>query len=319
MFTVTYGHESTANLPIVTLAGEGHEVRFLPEAGFNCYYWTFLGKEILMEPVDIRVYGSKYGIPLLFPTPNRVRDAHYTWKGKTYHMTKRGEEVKIHGLVMTEKWDVTAEAFEDHAVCRGVIEIKEGDGLYEGYPFPCRLSVTYTLTKDGLRLDAKIENTGSEEMPFGFAIHPYFSKRGDANHVYLTAPVKRVYEMDENLLPSGVITDVSGTALDVTDGLHSVESLYLDNVFRGMTEDLCAQIVFEGEGAAKVTLRGSDCFRNLIIFTPHDRPGFCLEHQTCSTDFINLYAKGFVDESGILILQPGQEFNAYVDLKCEAL
>ena len=43
MFTVTYGHESTANLPIVTLAGEGHEVRFLPEAGFNCYYWTFLG------------------------------------------------------------------------------------------------------------------------------------------------------------------------------------------------------------------------------------------------------------------------------------
>ena len=105
----------------------------------------------------------------------------------------------------------------------------------------------------------------------------------------------------------------------MTDGLHSVESLYLDNVFRGMTEDLCAQIVFEGEGAAKVTLRGSDCFRNLIIFTPHDRPGFCLEHQTCSTDFINLYAKGFVDESGILILQPGQEFDAYVDLKCEAL
>lgn len=319
MYTVTYGHESTANLPIVTLTGEGHEVRFLPEAGFNCYYWTFMGHEILMEPVDIRVYGSKYGIPLLFPTPNRVRNAHYTWKGKTYHMTKRGEEVSIHGLVMTEKWSVTAQAFEDHAVCTGVIEIKEGDALYEGYPFPCRLTVTYTLSKDGLRLDAKIENTGCEEMPFGFAIHPYFSKRGDANNVFLTAPVKRVYEMDENLLPSGIITDVSGTALDVTDGFHSVESLYVDNVFRGMTEDLCAQVLFKGEGAMKVTLRGSDCFRNLIIFTPHDRPGFCLEHQTCSTDFINLYSQGFVDESGILILQPGQEFNAYVDLKCEAL
>lgn len=319
MYTVTHGHEEKQNLPSITLKGGEHEVRFLPEAGFNCYYWTFLGKEILMEPVDILHYGSKYGIPLLFPTPNRVRDAKYTWKGKTYHQTKRGEPVLLHGLVMTEKWAVTATAYDDHAVCEGTIDILKGNPLYEGYPFPCRLTVTYTLRDDGLHMAIKVQNLGTEEMPFGFAIHPYFSKRGDANNVFITAPVHRAYEMDEKSLPSGILVDMKGTDRDISDGYHSVESLSLDNVFRGMTADMCAQIEFRGEGAARVTLRGDDAYRNLVIFTPHDRPGFCFEHQTCSTDFINLYNNGFIDESGIIILQPEREWTSWIDLTCEAL
>lgn len=217
MFTVAYGHESTAGLPIVTLKGAGHEVRFLPEAGFNAYYWTFMDKEILMEPVDIRIYGSKYGIPLLFPTPNRVRDSRYTWRSNEYHMVKRGEEISRHGLVMTEKWDVSAEAFADHATCTGTIKIEEGNDLYPGYPFPCTLKVMYTLTLKGLRIDVQVINDGSEDMPFGFAIHPYFSKRGDASKVSITAPVHRVYETDAELLPTGKMIDVAGTDLDVTD------------------------------------------------------------------------------------------------------
>ena len=319
MFTVSQGHEPTHHLPIWTLEGAGHVVKLLPEAGFNLYYWTYDGGEMLMEPTDIREYGSKYGIPLLFPTPNRIRDARYTWKDREIHQVKRGVEVQRHGLVMTEPWDVRCEAREDCAVAVGTISIYEGSPLFEGYPFPCRLTVTYTLRADGLHLSVRVENLGGEEMPFGFAIHPYFSKRGDARKAFLTAPVHRVYETDENLLPSGVLTDVSGSDKDISDGLHSVESLYLDNVFRGMTQDLCAQVVYEGVHPQRVTLRGGDAFRNLVVFTPHDRPGFCLEHQTCATDFINLYGKGLIDESSILILPAGQTFESCVDLPVENL
>lgn len=319
MFTVSQGHEPTHRLPIWTLEGAGHVVKLLPEAGFNLYYWTYDGGEMLMEPTDIREYGSKYGIPLLFPTPNRIRDARYTWKDREIHQVKRGVEVQRHGLVMTEPWDVRCEAREDCAVAVGTISIYEGSPLFEGYPFPCRLTVTYTLRADGLHLSVRVENLGGEEMPFGFAIHPYFSKRGDACKAFLTAPVHRVYETDENLLPSGVLTDVSGSDKDISDGLHSVESLYLDNVFRGMTQDLCAQVVYEGVHPQRVTLRGGDAFRNLVVFTPHDRPGFCLEHQTCATDFINLYGKGLIDESSILILPAGQTFESFVDLTVENL
>lgn len=319
MFTVSQGYEPTHHLPIWTLEGAGHVVKLLPEAGFNLYHWTYDGGEILMEPTDIREYGSKYGIPLLFPTPNRIRDARYTWKDREIHQVKRGAKVQRHGLVMTEPWDVRCEAKGDCAVAVGTISIYEGSPLFEGYPFPCRLTVTYTLRSDGLHLSVRVENLGGEEMPFGFAIHPYFSKRGDASKAFLTAPVHRVYETDENLLPSGVITDVSGSDKDISSGLHSVESLYLDNVFRGMTQDLCAQVVYEGARPQRITLRGGDAFRNLVVFTPHDRPGFCLEHQTCATDFINLYGKGLIDESSILILPAGQTFESFVDLTVENL
>ena len=90
MFTAEKGIMQGYGYEIVTLAGSGHEVRILPENGFNLYYWTYEGKEIFMEPADITVFGTKYGNPILFPTPNRVKNATYTWRGETRVMKKRG-------------------------------------------------------------------------------------------------------------------------------------------------------------------------------------------------------------------------------------
>jgi len=300
-----------------TLTGAGHEARILPQAGFNLYHWTFQGKEILMAPADVTVFGCKYGIPLLFPTPNRVRDSVYIWRGKSHRQHKRGRDVPRHGLVLDETWSVRCWAEADAAYAEGVIHIAPGNPLYEAYPFPCRLTVTYTLRADGLRLDARVDNTGEDDFPFGFAIHPYFSKRGDAGNVFITAPLTRVYENDENLLPSGKILDISGTRLDISDCLHSVQSLDLDNIYCGMTQDLCALVVYPG--SARVTLRGDDAFRRLVVFTPKDRPGFCIEHQTCSTDALNLHARGLLTESGVLALPAGQSWNGWITLTVEAL
>ena len=107
MFTAQKGIMQGHGYEIVTLAGAGHEVRILPENGFNLYYWTYEGKEIFMEPADITVFGTKYGNPILFPTPDRVKDAAYTWRGETRVMKKRGQEVLIHGLVKDEPFTVT--------------------------------------------------------------------------------------------------------------------------------------------------------------------------------------------------------------------
>ncbi|MCL2545093.1 MAG: aldose 1-epimerase [Clostridia bacterium] len=317
-FTVSHGTLAPHGLDMWTLTGAGHEVRILPQLGFNLYYWTFQGKEILTEPGDVVALGDcSYGIPLLFPTPNRVRDATYTWRGKRYKQQKRGREVHRHGLVRDEAFAVRCWAAEDAACAEGVIAIEPGSPLYEAYPFPCRLTVTYTLHAGGLRLEVRVDNTGGDDLPFGFAIHPYFSKRGDAGNVFITAPLTRIYENDEELLPSGKILDVSGTRLDISDCLHSVESLDLDHVYCGMTEDLCAVVVYPG--SARVTLRGDDAFRRLIVFTPKDRLGFCIEHQTCSTDALNLHARGLLTESGVLTLPAGQSWHGWITLAAEAL
>ena len=311
MFTVNKGKLEPHGYELVTMAGAGHEVRILPQNGFNLYYWTFKGGEIFMEPVDITVFGTKYGNPILFPTPNRVPNALYTWRGKTYEMTKRGEKVVIHGLVKDEPFTVTdLRADENGASCTAEIAIAPGNALFEGYPFACTLRVTYTLTAAGLRMDALITNDGEEEMPFGFAVHPYFSKRGDANRVFIKVPVRRYYEADEHLFPTGRILPAKPDMV-IDDGFHSVQSLYLDNVFRGINEDMESLVKYDD---VVVHIRASDCFRNAVVYTPHDRPGFCIEPQTCSTDFINLHEQGFVDESGLLTLPAGKAFGCWVEL-----
>ena len=310
MFTAEKGILEPHGYEQITMKGEGHEVRILPQAGFNLWYWTYEGKEILMEPVDITVFGTKYGIPILFPTPNRIPNGEYTWRGRQYVQRKRGDRVVIHGLVKDEPFTVTRlEAGEDCAVCAAEITLAKDSPLCEGWPFPCTLRVVYTLKADGLRMDTEIVNDGDEDMPFGFAVHPYFSKRGDASRVSLTVPVSRVYEANEQLFPSGRILPVD-EAHTIDDDFHTVESLYLDNVFRGMTSDMEAMIRYDD---LIVSITGSDCFRNAVVYTPHDRPGFCIEPQTCSTNFINLHQQGFIDESGLMLLPAGQRFTCYVN------
>lgn len=314
MFSVEKGILEPYGYEQITMKGEGHEVRILPQAGFNLWYWTFEGKEILMKPVDITVFGSKYGIPILFPTPNRIPNGEYTWQGKKHVMTKRGERVVIHGTVKDEPFTVTRlEAEEDCAVCEAEIVFAPGNALFEGWPFPCTLRVVYTLDASGLHMNSTVINDGAEEMPFGYAVHPYFSKRGDANKVSITVPVSRLYEADENLFPSGRIVPAD-EAHTICDDYHTVESLYLDNVYRGMTSDLSAKIRYED---IVVTINSSDCFRNAVVYTPHDRPGFCIEPQTCSTNFINLHGQGFIDESGLLVLPAGQTFTCRIDYTVE--
>ncbi len=314
MFTVNRGKLEGYGYDLVTMTGAGHEVRILPQAGFNLYYWTFEGKEIFMEPTDITAFGTKYGNPILFPTPNRIRNATYVWHGKEYVMTKRGQKVLLHGLVNDETFTITRlEAKDDCAICAATISIAPDNALYEGYPFPCTLLVTYTLSAAGLHMDISIKNDGGEEMPFGFAVHPYFSKRGDANKVAIKVPVKRYYEADDALIPSGKILPADEGKV-LWDDFHSVESLYLDNVFRGMSSDTESLVRYED---VIVHIHASDCFRNAVVYTPHDRPGFCIEPQTCATNFINMHEQGLIDESGLMVLPAGKTFKCTVDLTVE--
>ena len=192
MFTAAKGIYEGQGYEIIILSGAGHEVRILPANGFNLYDWTYEGKEIFMEPSDITIFGTKYGNPILFPTPNRVKNATYTWEGKTYTMKKRGEAVLIHGFVKDEPFTVTEiAADETSARCTATIAIRKEGDIFEGWPWNCTLTVTYILDKDGVHMDVKAVNEDETGMPFGFAVHPYFSKRGDANRCFIKVPVRR--------------------------------------------------------------------------------------------------------------------------------
>ena len=56
----------------------------------------------------------------------------------------------------------------------------------------------------------------------------------------------------------------------------------------------------------EVTLRASADFSHLVLYCPRGESFFCLENQTCATDAHNLFDRGFVEESGLKTVAPGE-------------
>ena len=93
----------------------------------------------------------------------------------------------------------------------------------------------------------------------------------------------------------------------------ALSELDLDDVFYGLAESK-PQVIYYDKLGKTVTLTASDMFTHSVVYTPAQAPFFCIENQSCSTDAHNLYAQGLVDESHLLILDPGESMSSYVEI-----
>lgn len=325
-----YEQKLDCGAPQVVLEGDGVQLQIAPASGFKLYSAIYKNRQMLM-PTDEPLQGSaNNGVPILFPFPNRTKNCHYTYNGHECDVMKNGEPRYLHGMMIDEPFTYNYGVTSDSAWCSGVAAITPDKEYFASYPFPCTLKLTYTLTASGLRLDYKVTNDGEETLPYGFAIHPYFNKMADADNITITVPCNQLYEANE-MLPTGKLLDVEGNfdlrpvekekkkGLFNRDGEngfayseHKVGSFFLDHVYAGLDSSKQALIHYETLGLT-FALRASDEFKNMVVYTPFNRPGFCLENQTNATDFLNLHAKG-VPTANILELPAGQTRGGYIEL-----
>ena len=313
----------------VALEGAGAQIFIAPGSGFKLYSAIYENRQMLM-PTDEPLQGSaSNGVPILFPFPNRTRDCKYTYGGHTCEVRKHGEPRYLHGMMIDEPFTYNYGVTADSAWCSGVASITPDKEYFASYPFPCTLKLTYTLTAESLRLDYKVTNDGDETLPYGFAIHPYFDKMGDPDSITITVPCDELYEAEE-MLPTGRLLPVEGDfdlrpAKGEKRGLfaredkhapayssHTVGSFFLDHVYTGLDSSKRALIHYEKLGLT-LALRASDEFKNMVVYTPANRPGFCLVNQTNATDFLNLHAKG-IPTANILELPAGQTRGGFIEL-----
>ncbi len=73
------------------------------------------------------------------------------------------------------------------------------------------MTLTYTLSGTELTVTYQVHNTSARTLPFGFALHPYFSTFTDTHDVSICIPAQAVMEADDEMLPTGRIFDVSTT------------------------------------------------------------------------------------------------------------
>ncbi|GHO86831.1 aldose 1-epimerase [Dictyobacter formicarum] len=293
-------------------------ISIAPDLGSNLYRFRVGNHEIIHCERELLKQMSFTGDFVLWPLPNRIRDRRYSFQGQDYSLVDverpQGNYVLIHGLVFDRQWHYEQPVVKQDAVSvTTYVDInKESDHWYESYPFDSRLSLTYTLNREGVHITYQVQNKGQRVLPFGFALHPYFSLLSGKQDTYVSVPVATVMEADEELLPTGRLLDVRGTMYAMFDVRQpvAVGNLKLDHVYMDLQPGAPAIIDYRQQGL-QLHISATDDFTHAIIYTATEKDNFfCLEHQTCSTDAINLHHQGEERRrmAHLLEVQPGESF-----------
>lgn len=274
-----------------------------PEDGMNVFKLCHDETEIVSYQEERAKSGAAYGIPILFPTPNRTKDGIFTFEGQSY-------AAKMHGIARKACFKIEeAAANASKATIMGSLMIQKDTVFYTEFPFVCALTVQITLTKEGLQYHYEVENQDEKRLPFGFALHPFFNKINDETKVWLWA--ESVMLKNEDYIPNGQTQLVKGTVYDLTKE-KKVSELALDDVYMTLSERPSAILTFEG---FQVIMESSEDFTHIVVYTPKNQAFFCVEPQTCATDAINLYERGEKEVSGLIVLEPGERSCGEVTFK----
>ena len=295
-----------------------------PDLGSNMFRFQVGEYDIIHCELDLLKRKAFTGNFVLWPLPNRIRDKRYIYHGQTYSLEglKRPSEddILIHGLVFDQQWQYEIPVIgQDFVSVTTYIDITPESPFYKQYPFDSRLSLNYALRKDGVSINYNVRNQGSKDMPFGFALHPYFSTLSGKDNTLVSVPANSVMEADNKLLPTGRILPLDGIMYAMFDLRQPVPiaHLKLDHVYTDLRRNESAIIEYKKQ-AMQLCISASSEFTHVVIFTPPpeaDGPFFCLENQTCSTDAINLHAQGLSKIAHLLEVHPGETGTGSIEYK----
>ena len=121
----------------------------------------YLDEATLRDPTK----NVRGGIPILFPSPGKLEGDRFARAGHEGAM-------KQHGFARDLPWQVTETATTDAA--SATLVLASNDQTRAMFPWDFKLAITFSLAATRLRMGVRIDNTGTEAMPFAFGIHPYF-------------------------------------------------------------------------------------------------------------------------------------------------
>ena len=290
-------------------------IRVAPEGGNNMFSFRVGEHELIDAEDDIgELINQGRGTPILYPTPNRIRDATYVFMGDTLKMSFPGETRShmLHGLVKDDTaWQFSEpEVRDDAVVLKTWYVFDESNPRFPAYPFKNTLRVEYALMRDRVLIRYEVENQDTKPLGFGFGLHPFWKVIGAKEQCFIQAALPYHMTATKDILPTGEIEPVEGTDWSLIEPKPLAE-LHLDDVYYGATPETAVGVFYEAVGL-RIQQRATADFTHVVVYTP-DRDYFCVENQTCSTDTHNLYARGLTEESHLRIVEPGAKTGGHVE------
>ncbi|MCC6446722.1 MAG: aldose 1-epimerase [Armatimonadetes bacterium] len=278
-----------------------------PGFGNNCFAFR-LARPVL-EPVPFETFRRRptgYGIPILFPFPDRIREGVFHFRGRRYEVSP-----DRHGYARHKPWEAVGSGASEErgAWVQARLEAaRHPEDILSQFPHPFRLTVTHRLKDSALAVEIAVENTGPEDLPFGLGLHPYFALPVSGT---IRVPARKRWEMEDHL-PTGRLLDVAPD-YDLR-APRSARGLVLDDIYTDLAADadgLTRCWLADTGTGVKTVLESGGLFRHIVVCTPPaPRPSLCIEPLTCPADAFNLHDRGI--ESGLIILPPGRVIHGRV-------
>ena len=147
---------------------------------------------------------------------NRIGQARYQDGERAVLLEANDGAHMLHGGsagFSTRRW--AAATVNDTAAVQLTLVSPDGDG---GFPGEVTATVTYTLTDDG-QLIVDFAATTTAPTPFNITQHSYWNLSGDAGALIadhlLSVAADAYLPVDAEMIPTGEVRDVAGTAFDL--------------------------------------------------------------------------------------------------------
>ena len=270
--------------------------------GFTLYSWMVDGFDYLHTEPGFPAHGkvTHSGIPILFPWPNRIADARFTWDGTDYVLpvTEAATGASLHGYAAFAGWRVVDQG-PGHVTGEFLLSRDAPDQVW---PADAGLRVTYRVEPTVLNVNAEVFNDDTVDLPFGLGFHPYLRVPGPFDQWLLQCDATRAWPL-ANMVPAGVAEPIP-EAVDFRTP-RRLGDQHLDDALTGLpAAPAMTQRAALRSMAATVTVSSDPAFTDYVLFTPTSRDAVAIEPYTCATDAVNLQPRGI--DAGWQVLPAGR-------------
>lgn len=267
----------------------------ITEVGATCRSLVVDGAEWLWTFSADQVAQGSQGKQLI-PWPNRIRDGRYSFGEVDYQLpiSEVPRHTALHGLNEGFSWRLVshtgAEVVQQHTFHPEA-----------GWPGTLTVSITHSLTDDGLRVEVHVINDGAAPLPYGYGVHPYFAF-DTPGEVMLEVPFNEELRVDEDrLLPIALVPTTKGKDFRTARALGQT---VFDTAFTASTDpDWRVRLVGP---QYTVEVWAGEALPWVQVYTRPERDTIAVEPMTCGPDAFN---PGPTHDS-LIVLSPGDSHTA---------
>jgi aldose 1-epimerase len=287
-------------LEAVVLADGDLRAVFVPAAGMIGCSLRHRGEELLVQRGGLDAWrgtGRSFGLPLLHPWANRLRDWRYAAAGRAVTIDRsRGivradeSDLPIHGaLAAAEDWDmVDAGADGASAWLSAALDYGRRDDRLSVFPFPHRLELELRLAGDALEITTAVI-AAREVVPVAFGWHPWLSLPGVPRGQWeLAQPARVGVALDDLKLPTGERTELPAERAPLGDRALDTHS--------AVPEDAVYELA---GGGRRIAVEWAGGFRYAQVFAPTTLDVVCLEPMMAPVAALST-------SEGLPLAQPGE-------------